>query len=240
MENNNTFSIILSAIISYIIIGAIFTPFAILFLGYIDWVILISTGIINTFLLSKFLKMNFLKSTITGFWISSISLIFMYILYFLTSNNIGIGLLLFLISSILIILLIKFKNWKFSSLGKSIFLTISSFLCFILALKLKNYYPNESRNVKSYTFKVIDSHNKPIIGDSVEISILRQPMLNIQELYKIEKLTTDSNGKFKTSLSQSTKLEIRVYNEEEWMRGIYEIDKVDLKNRNDIILEIKE
>src|SRR5690625_91612 len=241
MESNNILSIILSVIISYILIGGIFAPFAILFLGYIDWVILISTGAINTFLLFKFLKMSILKSTITGFLISSSSLIFMYILYLLTSyNNIGISLLLFLISSILIILLIKYKNWKFSSLVKSFFLTISSFLCFFLALKLKNYYPNESRNVKSFSFKVIDSHNKPIIGDSVEVSILRQPMLNLQELYEIEKLITDNKGEFKTSLSQSTKYRIRDYNYDDWMRGSFEIDYTDLKNRNEIILEIKE
>lgn len=241
MKSSNTLSIILSVTISYIIIGGIFAPFAILFLGYIDWVILIFTGLINTFLLFKFLKLSFLKSIITGFLISSTSLIFMYITFLLTSNNnIGIRLFLFLISSILIILLIKYKNWRFSSSVKSIFLTISSFICFFVALKLKNYYPNESRNVKNFSFKVINSHNKPIIGDSVEVSILRQPMLNLKELHEKEKLITDNNGKFKTSLSQSTKYRIRVYNYDDWMRGSFEIDYTDLKNRDEIILEIKE
>jgi len=79
-----------------------------------------------------------------------------------------------------------------------------------------------------------------VVGDSIEVSVLRQPMLNIQETYVIKKIVTDNKGKFETSLSESTKYQVRVYNDENWMRGVYEIDYSDLKNKNDIVLEIDE
>ncbi|MFA5619815.1 MAG: hypothetical protein WDA08_05865 [Weeksellaceae bacterium] len=240
MENNSA-SITLLTVIFYIIIGGIFAPFSILFLGHIDWVILISTGLINKFLLFRFLKLKFLRSLTAGFLIASISLILMYLLFFLTSfENITIGLFLFLLCSILMLCFINYKNWKFSSPIRLFLLTISTILCFLVALNLKNYYPNESRNLRIYSFTIIDSFKRPVVGDSIEVSVLRQPMLNIQETYVIKKIVTDNKGKFETSLSESTKYQVRVYNDENWMRGVYEIDYSDLKNKNDIVLEIDE
>lgn len=238
-SKNKNLSIILWVLVLYTLIGSLFAPFTILFLGYIDWVILLSTGLINTLLLFKIYKLSFIKSLIIGFLISSVSLTLTYLLFFFTAfESFTIILFLYLISSILSLLLINNKNWMFSSPIKLFFLACASILCFFLAINLKNYYPNESRNIKTFSFLLVDSYNKPIIGDSIEISILRQPMLNLQEIHTKEKLISDNEGKFKASLSQSTIYDIRVFNSENWMIGSYEINYSDLKTNDDIVLEI--
>lgn len=89
---------------------------------------------------------------------------------------------------------------------------------------LKNFYPNENRHIEKYTFKVVDIHGNPIIGDSVEVSILRQPMFNLLELHKKNNLITNQKGEFTVLLSKSTNYQIRIYDNENRWKGSFQIE----------------
>jgi hypothetical protein len=236
-SENKNLPIILGILISYIIVGVLFSVVAILFLGYIDWAILILTGFIHTIVLVKILKLSFLRSLTLGFLVSSVSLICTYLFYQITSSG-QIALFLLFVLPILFFLFIHHRNWKFSSTKKLSILSCMTLLTLFIALNLKNFYLNEFRNIKPKTLQISDSNHQPLQGDSVKISILRNPLLNLQELHPIEKSVLDRDGKIRISLSESTKYYVDVYNKENYRIERFYMDASILKNQDLIILEI--
>lgn len=237
---NNTFSIVMLLIMAYIVSGGLLGVVSILLLGYLDWIILISTGLIHTLILFKIMKLEIHKSFLVGFLISSVSLILLYVLYlFFHLRNGGGYLVSFFCSSLFLLLTMHRKKRQFSSVPKLILLFISTVFCFLLALNLKNYYPNESKQLKTVKFKVVDDFEKPIVGDSIQISVLRKPMLNLYVIHDIEKKITDEFGDFSALLSQSTDYHIKIFNHENSWKESFEIDSEKLKAEDEILLKIR-
>lgn len=224
MKTNNKLLVPLLGLmlICYILAFALCLFFSILFLGYLEPIFIAISGIINSIFVRKILNTNILKSILLGFTISAFGLLLVFCFWHLKIVNSAIGIIILICFSVLTLAFLKKYENKICSF-KNVFLLI--FLCIYLigVYILKDFHPNENRHIEKFTFKVVDIHEKPIVGDSIDVSILRQPMFNLQGLYKKENLITNQKGEFTVFLSRKTKYRIRIYDNDDWMKGIFEI-----------------
>mgnify|MGYP000343418976 CR=1 FL=1 len=215
---------------------ALFLPISILFLGHIEICFIIGFGFINTvFIFYKF-KLKLLPSSIIGFFISSISLILTYLLWFLQiySNPI-IGIIVYITFSVLFLYFIRQKEWKFNSKRKCITLSIFTIASILIATNLKEFYPQESNDLKLITFKVVDMNQNPLLGDTILINSKRSPLFNLMELHKVAELVTDTNGEFKIKLSEKSNYDFALKRNYK----VVNVSSVDIKENNYFLLKFE-
>ena len=227
---------ILTILISYILPITLFLPISIFFLGYIEIWFVIGFGFINTLFIFYKFELKLIPSTIIGYFISSISLILIYLLWFLQiySNPI-IGIIVYSTFSVLFLYFIRQKEWKFNSKRKFITLSIFTIVSIVIATNLKDMYPQESNDLKLITFKVVDINQNPLPGDTVLINKERSPLLNLMELHKVAALVTDTNGEFKIKLSERSNYEFALKRDYK----VVNVSPADIKENNYFLLKFE-
>lgn len=231
----NTFPI-LTILISYMLPTTLFLPISIFFLGYIEICSIIGFGFINTLIIFYNFKLKLIPSIIIGYFISTISLILIYLLWLLRMySNPLIGIIVYSTFSILFLYFIRQKEWKFNSKRKFITLSIFTIVSIVIATNLKDMYPQESNDLKLITFKTVDINQNPLPGDTVLMYRERSPLFNLMELHKVAALVTDTNGEFKIKLSERSNYEFALKRN---YKVVY-VSSADLKEKNYFLLKFE-
>ncbi len=227
---------ILTILVSYIIPMVLFLPISILFLGYIEICFIIVFGFINTLFIFYKFELKLIPSTITGYFISSTSLILIYLLWFLRiySNSL-IAIILYISISVLFLFFLRQKEWKFNKKWKFITLSILTLVSILIATNLKDYYPQENKDFKTITFKAVDVNQNPLIGDTITIKRERNPLFSLMEIHKVADLVTNNNGEFKIELSETSNYDFALKRN---YKGVY-ISSTDLKEKNYFLLKFE-
>ncbi len=231
----NTFPI-LTILIFYIVPMALFLPISIFFLGYIEICFIIGFGFLNTLLIFYKFELKLIPSTIAGFFISSTSLILIYLLWFLRiySNPI-IGIILYITFSVLFLFFIRHKKWQFNSKRKAIILSIFTVISLLIAINLNNFQPFENTKLKSITFETVDINHNHLIGYTIIVERERDPLFNLKRMHKVAELITDKNGEFKVKLSERSNYDFTLKQKH---KGVYVLSS-DLKEKNYLLLKFE-
>lgn len=215
---------------------ALFLPISILFLGYIEICFIIGFGFVNTLFIFYKFKLKLIPSTIIGFFISSTSLILIYLLWFLRiySNPI-IGIIVYITFSVLFLYFIRQKEWKLNSKRKCITLSIFTIVSILIGTNVKDMYPQESNDMKFITFKAVDMNQNPLLGDTILVNRKRSPLFNLMELHKVAELVTDPNGEFKIKLPEKRNYSFALKRNYK----VVNVSSTDLKEHNYFLLKFE-
>lgn len=151
----------------------------VLLIGKADNMLVIWFGTINTIFLMRYLKEVFL-SMLFGFLISSFTLCFIYLIWYLVLFSqpfFVIG--FFIIFSVFLCISIS-RNVLIITGQRNIYLILSILVLFILtcSFNLNKTYPTrfENEHLTIIQIKIVDKQNKPKLGDSIEVRIYRKPL----------------------------------------------------------------
>ncbi|WP_281227337.1 hypothetical protein [Flavobacterium aquiphilum] len=226
----------------YLIIILPVTYTSILVFGWADIPIVIIYGIINTLFAVKNFKGRLFLSIILGFFISSSSLCFVYLPWYLGFyRNVGFGVLIYFISSILI-WIVLIQNSRIIVRIKNLYLIvfIPTLFFLIVSFFLKEIYPTqfENENLTQIQITVLDKYKIPEPESSIEIRIDRQPLFSLKGSHKILETITDRKGSIKVKLSKSNNYKLYI-NTKKGELIFFDIDSTDLKKKNLFFVETK-
>lgn len=191
-------------LIAYLVIAFFVTGLGAMFMGAADFALVIIFGVINTFIAKFYFKIDLLKSIFTGFLISSLGLVVSYLLWMPISNLtfsddliisgfISNG--IFQTFSWLLVNKFIVKKSRIIAILIFLFMGLGIFASFSLYdyWKFEKYYNwNEKKRI---SIKVSDSITKGlIIGDSIQLTVERQPLYGLMTGSLIKKTITDENG----------------------------------------------
>lgn len=226
--------IILGAV--YVVISAVLMTFSILFSGFIEMVLITIYGIINIMYLYKFIKIEVIKSIILGLFISSFSMVFIYVLwYFSVHQNPIIAIFIYIITNLLGVYIVQRQKeikpkWIYGTL---LFLTIVSVKATDSFSKIDVRYGSETI-IK--TIKIINEKDIPI--EKISVSLVSQPLFNLQRLHDMREYDLNKNNQVNINLYSGYDYQIYLYDKN---GKIIQSQHISLKNDSskDIYLEIR-
>jgi len=240
MKNNRKILPYIVLILLYIItiIPIIYTT--ILLVGKADTVLVFCFGFVNTIFLMKYFKGNVFLSFLLGFFVSSFTLCFIYVLWFLgLSSKSLIPTILFIIVSVILCIVLAENHLKITN-KKNIhfFILLPTILFLVGSINLKESYPTkfENKNLTYAQIKIVDKQKKPRIGDTIEVRIWRQPLFGIRGSHEISKTTTNENGIAKIQFSTLNNYELFIITKENKL-DFFDINSQDLKTKKMFIIE---
>jgi hypothetical protein len=212
----------------------------ILLVGKADNVLVIYFGIINTIFLLRYYKRNILLSLLLGFFVPSLTLCLIYLLWFLgISSKSLFPTIFFIITSICLCLFLTKNNSKIQSKKNiNLILFLPILIILICSLNLKETYPTktESENLTYAEIIIIDKQKKPKIGDKIEVRIYRQPLFGLRESHEIYKTTTNENGKAKIQFSKSNNYHLIITSKENKL-AFLDINSEELMKKKTFLIE---
>lgn len=226
----------------YIIVILPIMALTILLIGKADVVFVIFFGFVNTIFFSRYYKTDIFLSFLFGFFVSSFTLFFIYLLWFLglsfRSRSLFPTIFFVIISIILCIVLTK--NHLKIKRQKNIHLIILplTLILLICSLNLKDTYPTkfENENLTFAQIKIIDKQKKPRFGDTIEVRIHRQPLFGIRGSHEIYETTTNKKGIAKIQFSKSNNYTLFISGGENNFNSV-EISSKDLKTKKVFVIE---
>jgi hypothetical protein len=188
----------------YVLYGTLFIVFLAWIYAIADFHLTIAFGLINTLFSYLFFKTPLLKSILIGFLISATGLLCSYVVLILAlSLNLPDD---FLVVALLSNAITQTVLWKVmgQSLKKPITpgllkLTIATAITLFISLNLWDYWTFEdyykfSQKV-SLNIQVIDSETgQPMVSDSIELRVQRQPLYGLMIFPKFSTKKTDQDG----------------------------------------------
>ena len=212
----------------------------ILVVGKADNVLVFYFGCINTIFLIRYYKGKVFLSLLLGFFVSSFTLYFIYLLWFLgLSSKSLFPTIFFIITSVILCIVLAKNHLKIKS-QKSIHLIISlpTLIFSVYSFNLKETYPTkfENKNLTYAQIKIVDKQKKPKFGDSIEVRIYRQPLFGLRESHEVYETTTNENGIAKIQFSKSNNYELFIKTKENKL-DFFEISSSELKNKKIFVIE---
>ena len=212
----------------------------ILLIGKADNVLVICFGIINTIFFIRYYKRNILLSLLIGFFIPSLTLCLIYLLWFLgiSSKSLFPTILFVIVSICLCILLTKNYSKIESKKNINLILLLPTIIILTCSLNLKETYPteNENENLTYAEIKIVDKSKKPKIGDEIEVRIYRQPLFGLRESHEIYKTRTNENGTAKIQFSRSNNYHLIITSKENKL-DFLDITSEELMKKNLFVIE---
>lgn len=212
----------------------------ILLIGKADNVLVICFGTINTIFFIRYYKRNILLSLLLGFFIPSLTLCLIYLLWFLgiSSKSLFPTILFVIVSICLCILLTKNYSKIESKKNINLILLLPTIIILTCSLYLKETYPNENEN-ENLTYaeiKIVDKLKKPKIGNEIEVRIYRQPLFGLRESHEIYKTRTNENGTAKIQFSRSNNYHLIITSKENKL-DFLDITSEELMKKNVFVIE---
>lgn len=212
----------------------------ILLIGKADNVLVICFGIINTIFFIRYYKRNILLSLLLGFFIPSLTLCLIYLLWFfgISSKSLFPTILFVIVSICLCILLTKNYSKIESKKNINLILLLPTIIILTCSLNLKETYPteNENENLTYAEIKIVDKLKKPKIGDKIEVRIYRQPLFGLRESHEIYKTRTNENGTAKIQFSRSNNYHLIITSKENKL-DFLDINSEELMKKNVFVIE---
>lgn len=232
-------------ILSYIILLALYIIImqpilylSILLIGKADIIIVICFGIINTLYFNKFFKNNTLLNLFLGFFISSFSICFTYLIWFLRIFlDPFFGAFFFIIISFLLLIIIS-KIWLILKKYNFLVIMIPTLVLIILSFKLKEVYPTkfENENLTTVQIQIVDKQKKSNFQYIIKARIDKQPLFGMKESHEIFKIKTDENGFAKMQFSKSKNYTLFITDKDNKFT-FFDITAKDLKHKKTFIIE---
>jgi len=212
----------------------------ILLIGKADNVLVIYFGIINTIFFIKYYKKNILLSLLLGFFIPSLTLCLIYLLWFLgiSSKSLFPTILFVIVSICLYILFTKNYSKIESKKNINLILFLPTIIILICSLNLKETYPteNENENLTYAEIKIVDKLKMPKIGNEIEVRIYRQPLFGLRESHEIYNTRTNENGTAKIQFSTSNNYHLIITSKEN-KHDFLDITSEELMKKNVFLIE---
>lgn len=243
---NRKIGFYISLLLFYILCVYLITGFGAIFLGITDKVLVLVLGILNSVIASVFFDIKPVHNLAFGFLISSIGLVLSYLLWMPISNFNFSGNLI--IAPIIINVLFQTFSWKIleNLLSKKrridpLVLSIMTVVLLVLAFNFWDYWKFEKlynwNKKKKITIKIVDSKNgTPVAGDSIRMTVRRQPLYGIMVDSEVRKSVIDKNGTSEFELYLGSEHNIMVWRNN-GIRNYFELTSKEI-DENDTI-EIK-
>lgn len=212
----------------------------ILLIGKADNVLVFWFGSINTIFLMRYYKGNVFLSLLLGLFVSSFTLCFIYLLWFLGLFSESLfPTIFFIIVSILLDIVLTKNHLKIKS-QKNIHLIISlpTLIFLVCSFNLKETYPTkfENENLTFARIKIVDKLKNPKFGDTIEVRIYRQPLFGLRESHEIYKTTTNEKGIAKIQFSKSNNYHLIIITKENKL-DFLDINSADIKKNRMFVIE---
>jgi hypothetical protein len=212
----------------------------VLLVGKADTVMVFCFGVVNTFFLMRYYKGNVFLSFLLGFFVSSFTLCFIYVLWFLGLYSKSLlPTIFFIIVSVLLCIVLSENHLKITS-QKNIhfFILLPTIVFLVCSFNLKETYPTKFENINlTYAqIKIVDKQKNPKFGDTIEVYIDRQPLFGIRESHKIYKTTTNENGIANIQFSMLNNYKLFITNKENDFDS-FDITAQDLKTKKMFVIE---
>lgn len=227
-------------ILLYIILILPIIYTTILLVGKADTVMVFCFGFVNTIFLMRYYKGNVFLSFLLGFFVSSFTLCFIYVLWFLgLSSKSLLPTIFFIIVSVMLCIILAENHLKITN-QKNIhfFILIPTIVFLVGSINLKETYPTkfENKNLTYAQIKIVDKQKNPRFGDTIEVRIYRQPLFGIRGSHEIYKTTTNENGIAKIQFSKSNNYHLTIITKENKL-DFLDINSQDLKTKKMFVIE---
>lgn len=227
-------------ILLYIILILPIIYTTILLVGKADTVMVFCFGFVNTIFLMRYYKGNVFLSFLLGFFVSSFTLCFIYVLWFLgLSSKSLLPTIFFIIVSVMLCIILAENHLKITN-QKNIhfFILIPTIVFLVGSINLKETYPTkfENKNLTYAQIKIVDKQKNPRFGDTIEVRIYRQPLFGIRGSHEIYETTTNENGIAKIQFSKSNNYHLTIITKENKL-DFLDINSQDLKTKKMFVIE---
>jgi hypothetical protein len=240
MRKNRKITPYIVLILLYIISILPIIYLTILLVGKADTVLVFCFGSVNTIFLMRYYKGNLFLSFLLGFFVSSFTLCFIYVLWFLgLSSKSLLPTIFFIIASVILCIVLAENHLKITSTRNIHFFILLPTIVFLVgSINLKESYPTkfENKNLTYAQIKIVDKQKKPRIGDTIEVRIWRQPLFGIRGSHEIYKTTTNENGIAKIQFSTSNNYHLTITTTESKLDS-FDINSQDLKTKKMFVIE---
>lgn len=212
----------------------------VLLVGKADTVLVFCFGVVNTFFLMRYYKGNVFLSFLLGFFVSSFTLCFIYVLWFLGLYSKSLlPANFFIIVSVLICIVLSENHLKITN-QKNIhfFILLPTIIFLVGSINLKETYPTkfENMNLTYAQIKIVDKQKRQRFGDTIEVRIYRQPLFGLRESHEIYKTTTNKNGIANIQFSKSNNYHLTIITKENKL-DFLDINSTDLKMKKMFVIE---
>lgn len=212
----------------------------ILLVGKADIVLVFCFGIVNTIYFMRYYKGDVFLSFLLGFFVSSFTLCFIYVLWFLgLSSKSLLPTIFFIIVSVLLCIVLTENHLKLKNQKNIHFIILLPAVVFLVcSINLKESYPTkfENKNLTYAQIKIVNKQKKPKFGDTIEVRIYRQPLFGIKGSHEIFKTTTNENGIAKIQFSKSNNYHLIITSKENKL-DFLDINSSDLKAKKMFVIE---
>ncbi len=238
MKENHKITPYVVLTLLYIILILPILYLTILLVGKADNVLVICFGIINTIFLMRYYKRNIFLSFLLGFFVPSLTLCLIYLLWFLgISSKSLFPTIFFIIMSIGLCMFLTKNHSKIESKKNiNLILLLPTLIILICSLYLKETYPTENENLTYAEIKIVDKQRKPKIGNEIEVRIYRQPLFGLRESHEIYKTTTNENGTAKIQFSRSNNYHLIITSKENKL-DFLDINSEELMKKKTFVIE---
>lgn len=230
--------IVLLLLYIILILPIIYTT--VLLVGKADTVLVFCFGVVNAIFLRRYYKGNEFLSFIFGFFISSFTLCFIYVLWFLGLYSRSLlPTIFFVIVSIILCIALAENHLKITNQKNIHFFILLPTIVFLVgSINLKETYPTkfENMNLTYAQIKIVDKQKRPRFGDTIEVRIFRQPLFGIRGSHEIYKTTTNENGIAKIQFSKSNNYQLFIITKENKL-DFFDINSTDLKTKKMFVIE---
>jgi hypothetical protein len=227
-------------LVFYVLFGTLFTVILVWFYAIADFHLTIAFGLINTLFSYLFFKTPLLKSILIGFLISATGLLCSYVILILAlslnlpDDFLGVALLSNAITQTLLWKVMEklLKKPKTPSILK---LTIATAITLFISLNLWDYWNFENyykvHHKVSLHIKIIDTETgEPIVGDTIELRVHRQPLYGMMMFPTFSKNVTDQNGIIPLDLFKGNTYEGYIYKKDSGISDFNIFPKQIVKN----------
>lgn len=164
MRKNRKITPYIVLILLYIILILPIIYLTILLVGKADTVLVFCFGSVNTIFLLRYYKGNVFLSFLLGFFVSSFTLCFVYVLWFLgLSSKSLLPTIFFIIASVILCIVLAENHLKITNTRNIHFFILLPTIVFLVgSINLKESYPTkfENKNLTYAQIKIVDKQKK--------------------------------------------------------------------------------